>query len=122
MEPAEQYRKALAALDAFTRVHKGGAFAAIAPADQDDILEGLENGDVKLDDVDGKSFFETLLKDVQDGFFADPLYGGNKDMCSWKMIGFPGARYDWILRHDERYPLPPVSIMGRVAWTSASKG
>jgi gluconate 2-dehydrogenase gamma chain len=41
-------------------------------------------------------------------------------MCAWKMIGFPGARYDyrdWVSRHNERYPLPPVSIGGRVDWT-----
>ena len=50
------------------------------------------------------------------GFFADPIYGGNRDMCAWKMIGFPGARYDyrdWVGRHNERYPHPPVSIGGR---------
>ena len=37
-------------------------------------------------------------------------------MAAWKMIGFPGARYDyrdWVERHNERYPLPPVSIAGR---------
>jgi gluconate 2-dehydrogenase gamma chain len=41
-------------------------------------------------------------------------------MVSWKMIGFPGARYnylDWIDRHNERYPLPPVSLTGRIDWT-----
>ena len=40
-------------------------------------------------------------------------------MCSWKMIGFPGARYDysdWVGRHNERYPFPPVSIAGRDDW------
>ena len=40
-------------------------------------------------------------------------------MCSWRMIGFPGARYDyrdWVNRHNERYPRPPVSIMGRADW------
>ena len=33
-------------------------------------------------------------------------------MAAWKMIGFPGARYnylDWIDRHNERYPLPPLN-------------
>ena len=47
------------------------------------------------------------------GFFADPIYGGNRDMVAWKMIGYPGARYnylDWIDRHNERFPLPPVSL------------
>jgi gluconate 2-dehydrogenase gamma chain len=62
-----------------------------------------------------------VIKDVQMGFFADPIYGGNRDMAGWKMIGFPGARYnylDWISRHNERFPLPPVSITGRAEWTS----
>ena len=53
-----------------------------------------------------------------EGFFADPIYGGNRDMAGWKMIGFPGARYDyrdWVSRHNERYPYPPVSIQGRAS-------
>ena len=58
------------------------------------------------------------MKDTREGFFADPIYGGNRDMVGWKMIGFPGARYDyrdWVSRHNERYPYPPVSIQGRAA-------
>jgi gluconate 2-dehydrogenase gamma chain len=41
------------------------------------------------------------------------------------MIGFPGARYDyrdWVLRHNEKYPLPPVGIYGRPEWQQAGKG
>jgi hypothetical protein len=47
------------------------------------------------------------------GFFADPVYGGNKDMASWKMIGFPGAHYnyrEWVDRHNQPVTLAPVSI------------
>jgi gluconate 2-dehydrogenase gamma chain len=47
------------------------------------------------------------------------MYGGNKDMAAWKMIGFPGARYDytdWVDKHNVRYTLPPVAIMGRPDW------
>jgi gluconate 2-dehydrogenase gamma chain len=61
-----------------------------------------------------------LLQNTQEGFFADPIYGGNRDMAGWKLVGFPGARYDyrdWVERHNEVYPLPPVSIMGRADWT-----
>jgi gluconate 2-dehydrogenase gamma chain len=60
------------------------------------------------------------LKDVPEGFFSDPIHGGNRDMAGWKMIGFPGIRYDyrdWISRHNERYPYPPVGIGGRADWT-----
>jgi gluconate 2-dehydrogenase gamma chain len=45
-------------------------------------------------DIDGfpsSIFFETLLANTVEGFFADPAYGGNKDMVSWRMIGCPGA-------------------------------
>jgi len=64
-------------------------------------------------------FFQRLLGDTRQGFFADPVYGGNRDMVGWKMIGFPGARYDyrdWVERHNERYPLPPLAITGRPDW------
>ncbi len=73
---------------------------------------------------DGKAFFEQAVKDVQMGFFADPIYGGNRDMVAWKMIGYPGARYnylDWVNRHNERFPLPPVSMTGRAEWTPQAR-
>ena len=111
----------LAALDQYCRKQKGGAFASLSDADKDEIIGGLESGAAKLDGVDGQAFFELLLKNVQEGFFADPIYGGNRDMCSWRMIGYPGARYDyrdWVHRHNERYPHPPVSFMGRADWNA----
>jgi gluconate 2-dehydrogenase gamma chain len=70
--------------------------------------------------VSSTEFFALLLENTMEGFFADPIYGGNRDMAGWKLIGFPGARYDyrdWVERHNEPYPLPPVSIMGRSDWT-----
>jgi gluconate 2-dehydrogenase gamma chain len=119
--PAEQYRKGLAALDRYCRERYGGnPFHQLADTDKDDVLTGLEKGEITLTDADGKSFFELILKDVQQGFFADPIYGGNRDMVAWRMIGYPGARYnylDWVGRHNERFPLPPVSIAGRPDWT-----
>jgi len=119
--PAQKYRAALAALDDYCKSkHAGKAFADLADSDKDEVLKGLEAGKLELGPVDGKDFFEQVLKDIQTGFFADPIYGGNRDMAAWKMIGYPGARYnylDWIDRHNERFPLPPVSITGRAEWT-----
>jgi gluconate 2-dehydrogenase gamma chain len=40
-------------------------------------------------------------------------------MGPWRMIGFPGARYNlrpFVSRHGERYPLPPVGLTGRSDW------
>jgi len=117
--PASHYRQALAALDKHCRTAFNGAgFATLSDAQKDAVVGDLENGKIDLDDEPG-SFFKQLLKDTQEGFFADPLYGGNKDMCAWKMIGFPGARYDyrdWVERHNERFPLPPVGIASHPRW------
>ena len=121
LTPSQMYRTGLEALDRHSRTaHGGKAWAELSADEQQDILRRLESSTLQLEGTDGKTLFEALLKDTQEGFFADPLYGGNRDMCGWKMIGFPGARYDyrdWVARHNERYPLPPVSIQGRAAWT-----
>ena len=123
--PTERYRAALAALDAHCRTaYDGKAFARLPDDTKDAVIGALEQGTLTLPDgVDGQAFFELILKDAQEGFFADPLYGGNKDMAGWRMIGFPGAHYDyrdWIDRHNEAVPLPPVGIMGRPAWASGN--
>jgi gluconate 2-dehydrogenase gamma chain len=119
--PAQHYREALAALDSSCKAkYSGKSFADLPVADKDEVLRELEKGDFKLEGVDGQSFFEQAVKDVQMGFFADPIYGGNRDMVAWKMIGYPGARYnylDWVSRHNERFPLPPVGITGSAQWT-----
>jgi gluconate 2-dehydrogenase gamma chain len=117
--PAQHYRKALAALDKHCRATYGGApFAKLTDEQKDSIIAGLEGGDIDLGGPRG-SFFKQLLTDTQQGFFADPIYGGNRDMAAWKMIGFPGARYDyrdWVERHNERFPLPPIGIADHPAW------
>jgi gluconate 2-dehydrogenase gamma chain len=117
--PAQHYRQALAALDKHCRAaFDSKPFAALEEKQKDAVIADLENGKIVLGDPPG-SFFKQLLKDTQEGFFADPIYGGNKDVCAWKMIGFPGARYDyrdWVGRHNERFPLPPVSIASHPRW------
>jgi gluconate 2-dehydrogenase gamma chain len=122
--PAQKYREGLVALDrACQSRHAGKSFAELSATDQDTVLADLESGALKLDGVEGQSFFEQAIKDLQMGFFADPIYGGNRDMVAWRMIGYPGARYnylDWVSRHNERFPLPPVSLTGRAEWTPKS--
>lgn len=118
--PSQQYRAALAGIESLAHERYGKAFTALGGDEQDTVLKGLEDGSLSIDGIDSKKFFQGLVTDVQQGFFADPIYGGNRGMCSWKMIGYPGARYDyrdWIGRHNEAYPYPPVSIAGRAEWT-----
>ena len=120
MTPAALYRAAIREIDDATgKAHSGAAFAQLSPPQQDDWLQRLEKGDVALPTADAKTFFTMLLQNTKEGFWSDPIYGGNRDMVGWKLIGFPGARYDhseFVLNHGERYPLPPVGIGGRPEW------
>ena len=48
-----------------------------------------------------------------EGFFADPIYGGNRDKIGWQLVGFPGvaAVYsEFIDKHNVPYKAKPVSI------------
>jgi len=120
LSPAGLYRAGLRAADAaVVRESRGGSFARLAPADQDAFLQRLETGAVALDGIDAKAFFAQLLQNTLEGFWSDPIYGGNRDMAGWKLIGFPGARYDhssFVALHGQKYPLPPVGLKGRVEW------
>ncbi len=120
--PAGIYRKALRDIsDHVKGAFDGKAFAQLSPQDQDKVLFDLEMGVIALKETKSAEFFTLLLQNTTEGFFADPIYGGNRDMAGWKLIGFPGARYDyrdWVERHNETYPLPPVGIMGRSEWTA----
>jgi gluconate 2-dehydrogenase gamma chain len=119
--PAVVYRTALKELADHVRTKFAGQrFAALSPQDQDSILSEIEKGSIEFKSVKSAEFFILLLQNTQEGYFADPIYGGNRDMVGWKLIGFPGTRYDyrdWVDRHNEAYPLPPVGITGRSDWT-----
>jgi gluconate 2-dehydrogenase gamma chain len=120
-KPADVYRTAIAAVNRHTNDAHGGDFARLTADRQDAILKSLESGDARLKGgIDAKAFFTLLLQNTMEGFFADPLYGGNRDMAGWKLIGFPGARYNnkpYATQHGQAYPLPPVSLNGRPDWT-----
>ena len=116
MLPREVYRAGIAATDVWCKQQKGGKrFAELDAATQDEVLKGLEGGKITFDGVGAKDFFTFLLQNTKEGYFSDPIHGGNKNAAAWKMIGFPGARadfLDWIDKPGVHYPLPPVSISG----------
>ena len=116
MPPRDVYRAGIAATDAWCKQQKGGKrFAGLDAATQDEVLKGLDGGTIQFAEVGAKDFFGFLLQNTKEGYFSDPIHGGNKNAASWKMIGFPGARadfLDWVQKPGVHYPLPPVSING----------
>jgi gluconate 2-dehydrogenase gamma chain len=80
---------------------------------QDAYLKSLESGAHDLDGVSSAVFFDMLLKMSVEGFFSDPVYGGNRDMVAWRMIGFPGAYADYyeaIDKHGVKFVREPMSL------------
>jgi gluconate 2-dehydrogenase gamma chain len=125
LTPAQMYRAAIKAIDAHCRQAFGNkAFTELSVDDQDKVLTGLEKGEMDLQGVKAEGFFAALLQNTVEGFFSDPIYGGNRDMVGWKLIGFPGARYDYrdyVGKHGEKFPLPPVGLKGRPEWNPAKR-
>jgi gluconate 2-dehydrogenase gamma chain len=110
LSPAALYRESL---DAIVSHDLGRAFATRPAAAQDAFLRQLEAGHWMLGRVPSAVFFETLLANTIEGYFADPMYGGNRDMAGWRMVGFPGAYAQfaqWVGRHGARFDRPPLSI------------
>lgn len=120
--PAEFYRHAIAAVQrAVGRTRHGKPFEQLGPAAQDALLKQMESGDLTLDGpITSKAFFELLLQNVREGYFSDPIYGGNRNGAAWAMIGFPGARYDyspWVTAYNRPVPVRMVGLRGRPGWS-----
>ncbi len=116
LTPRELYRAGIRATNArCMRDFAGKRFAELAVAEQTDVLARLESGAIAFDEISSTDFFAFLLENTREGYLSDPIHGGNNAMGSWKMIGFPGARADFLdwVGTGKRYPYGPVSIDGQ---------
>lgn len=112
--PAERYRSGLASLDEHCQKVFGKPFVQLNETQQDAAITGLEAGKVKITGSTPQAFFALVLMNVREGFLADPMYGGNKGMAGWKMIGFPGARYDFrdvVDKRGQKLNIIPTSMI-----------
>lgn len=110
--PAQLFRRAIEAINR-NFANQGTAFDRLSLAEQDEYLRTLENGEHDLNGVPSNTFFDFLYQHTLEGFFGDPVYGGNHDKVSWRMIGFPGAYtdfYEWIDQHGVPFTREPMSI------------
>ena len=122
LTPREVYRVAIAETDRLCASRHGKRFSELEPAQQEEVLRGLEEGTLALESAPARLFFGLLWQNTREGFFADPIYGGNRGKVGWKLVGFPGvaaAYTEHVERHGVPYHVEPVSIAdlksGRVA-------
>jgi len=114
LTPREFFRHGIAAAAAWTRQAFGRDFAALGEPERQAALQAMEQATAQFAEFDAREFFEALIAIVMEGFFADPYYGGNRDMAGWKMIGYPGLMADYQAAIEKyrgrRYTAKPRSI------------
>jgi gluconate 2-dehydrogenase gamma chain len=114
LNPREFFRAGVASANEFTRKTYGKDFDRLNEQQRIAALQAMEAGKAEFKGFGSTMFFNALLQLTMEGFFADPMYGGNRDMASWKMVGYPGLPATY--RHDIKkylgkvYDKPPRSI------------
>lgn len=115
LTPQEIYRTAIREIDEACVARFGKPFAFLPADGQDALLRELEADALSLPSLRSGLFFTLLLRNTQEGYFADPLHGGNRDKVGWRLIGFPGVAAgnykEWLQRYNEPYRVEPVSIL-----------
>jgi gluconate 2-dehydrogenase gamma chain len=112
--PQEIYRAGIRETNDHCSKQYGQAFENLNAAQQDEVLSALEAGKIDLPSLSSKLFFGILWRNTEEGFFADPMYGGNQDKIGWKLLGFPGVasgEYREHIDNPEIYRAEPVSIL-----------
>jgi len=114
LTPREFFAAGIVATNAWTVKTYGKAFDHLPAKHREEALKALDQGKAELDAFNGKQFFEALLTITMEGFFADPIYGGNRNKAGWKMVGYPGlpAVYSTLIDEyrNRRYVVEPQSI------------
>lgn len=117
LRPRELYRIGIGETNGYCRAQFDATFAELSTSQQETVLQALEADEATLETLTASLFFNQLWQNTVEGYFCDPIYGGNRDMASWEMIGFPGARSRFIddIGKAERVTYPPVSLAQIVA-------
>ena len=102
----------IVALSAEAKKRYDARFFELEEEEQIAILSDFEADKVKLSgSISSKFFFSLLRKVTIEGAYADPMYGGNKDMAGWKMKNFPGHQGSYThLEKDEFVVVEPKAL------------
>jgi gluconate 2-dehydrogenase gamma chain len=114
LTPAEFITTGIAAANDWSRKTYGRDFDRLDPDKRIEALKAMEEGKAAFANFNSRAFFARLLALTMEGFFGDPIYGGNRNKASWRMLGFPGlpATYANLIDEyrDKRYVAEPQSI------------
>ena len=88
-----RYQWLFGALDRYADNKYGRNFAALTLDERTDTLILLEQGELteQLPAAEQRDLFGLVVSHLQEGLFADPAHGGNKDAVGWKFLKHPGV-------------------------------
>ena len=114
LTPCDFFSAGVVAANAWSHKTYGKTFDRLTPDQRIEALTVMETGKAEFEDFDARAFFQRLLTITMEGFFSDPIYGGNRGKASWRMLGFPGLPATYADKIEEyrnkRYVAEPRSI------------
>jgi len=114
LTPREFFAAGIKAANAWSVKTYGKEYDRLSPQDRAVALTAMEQGRAQFEGFDAKQFFEAVLQSAMEGFFADPMYGGNRNKVSWKMVGYPGLPATWASKaleyRGKKVSIEPQSI------------
>lgn len=92
----ELVQAGLRRLDFVARRAARAPFTRLPAERQDQVIAMLGRAKRLAGRYTGQAFLQILVVLTLEGFFCDPIYGGNRDGVGWKLLGFsprsPGPR------------------------------
>jgi gluconate 2-dehydrogenase gamma chain len=125
-----KYVDGIMELDRRSQSQFGAEFVRLASEQQDRILAWMEHPANQAGTEEAKSaepalqqtnaevdldFFPLLALHTRQGFYADPIYGGNKNRVGWKLIGFEGPE-SLAETHAGRFTTLPFFAEQQIDW------
>lgn len=115
LTPAQLFRTGTEGVATYCKAQYGKDFEALAVADKEAVLVGLRGGSIKLPNgIPSATYFSHVYQLFTEGMFADPIYGGNRNKASWKMLGYPGVstnnRQNIVRFKNLPFKVDPTSI------------
>jgi gluconate 2-dehydrogenase gamma chain len=108
LTPAEFFSAGIAAANEWTRKTYGRDFDRLSPDKRAEVLKAMQEGKAAFGDFSSRAFFARLLAMTMEGFFSDPIYGGNRNKAGWRMIGYPGLPATYVNLYEEYRDKPYV--------------
>ena len=108
LTPAEFFSAGIASANAWSRKTYGRDFDRLSPDKRAEALKAMQEGKADLGDFSSRAFFARLLAMTMEGFFSDPIYGGNRNKAGWRMIRYPGLPATYVNLYEEYRDKPYV--------------